>query len=57
MWADTYYVNPFKVNVATSTPSTTNSQVNQTHVGSVPMTSRSEQQPPMAGAQVSTNLR
>ena len=29
MWADTYYVNPFKVSVATSTQSTTDLQVNQ----------------------------
>ena len=55
MWADTYYVNPFKVRVTTLMPSTTNSQVNQTHVDAVPMTSKSEQQPPVAGAQVSTN--
>ena len=55
MWADTYYINPFKVSVTMLMPSTANSQVNQTHVDSVPMTSRSEQQPPVAGAQVSTN--
>ena len=55
MWADTYYINPFKVSVTASMPLTANSQVNQTHVDSVPMTSRSEQQPPVAGAQVSTN--
>ena len=55
MWADTYYINPFKVSVTALMPLTTNSQVNQTHVDSVPMTSRSEQQPPVAGAQVSTN--
>ena len=55
MWADTYYINPFKVSVATLMPSTADSQVNQTHVDLVPMTSRSEQQPPVAGAQVSTN--
>ena len=55
MWADTYYVNPFKVSVATLTLPTADSQVNQTHVYSVPMTSRSEPQPPVAGAQVSTN--
>ena len=36
-------------------PLTADSQVNQTHVDSVPMTSRSEQQPPVAGVQVSTN--
>ena len=55
MWADTYYINPFKVSVTASMPLTADSQVNQTHVDSVPMTSRSEQQPPLAGAQVSTN--
>ena len=55
MWADTYYVNPFKVSVTELMPSTANSQVNQTHVDSVPTTTRSEQQPPVAGAQVSTN--
>ena len=55
MWADTYYVNPFKVRVSTSMPSTADSQVNQTHVDSVPMTSRSEQQPPVAEVQVSRN--
>ena len=55
MWADTYYINLFKVSVATSTPSTTDSQVNQTHVDPVLMASRSEQQPPVAGVQVSTN--
>ena len=55
MWADTYYINPFKVSVATLTLSTTDSQVNQTHVDPVPMASRSEQQPCVAGVQVSTN--
>ena len=55
MWADTYYINLFKVSVAMLTLSTADSQVNQTHVDSVPMASRSEQQPPVAGAQVSTN--
>ena len=55
MWADTYYVNPFKVSVTVLTQSTTDSQVNQTQVDSEPTASRSEQQPPMAGAQVSTN--
>ena len=30
MWADTYYVNPFKVSVTALMQSTTNSQVNQT---------------------------
>ena len=56
MWADAFYINPFKVSVAVLMPSTANSQVNQTHVDSVPTTSRSEQQPPVAGAQVSMNL-
>ena len=55
MWADTYYVNPFKVSVATLMPSTTDSQVNQMHVDSVHTTSKGKQQPPLAGAQVSTN--
>ena len=54
MWADSYYINLFKVSVATLMPLTTDSQVNQTHV---PTTSKSEQQPPVAGAQVSTNPR
>ena len=35
--------------------STANSQVNQTQIDSVPTASRSEQQPPVAGAQESTN--
>ena len=52
MWADTYYINLFKVSVATSTQLTADSQVNQTQVDSVPTASRSEQQPPVA---VSTN--
>ena len=55
MWADTYYVYLFKVSVTMSMPLTTNSQANQTHVDSVPITSRSEQQPPVAGVQVSTD--
>ena len=55
MWADTYYINLFKVSVTTSMLSTADSQVNQTYVDLVPTTSRSEQQPPVAGAQVSTN--
>ena len=50
MWADTYYIKPFKVSVPALMPSTTDSQVNQTHVDSVPMASRSEQQPPVVGA-------
>ena len=55
MWANTYYINPFKVSVTALMPLTTDSQVNQTHVDPVSMASRSEQQPPVAGAQVSTN--
>ena len=55
MWADAYYVNLFKVSVTMSTPLTADSQVNQTHVDSVPMTSKGEQQSPVAGVQVSTN--
>ena len=56
MWADTYYVDPFKVSADASTPSTsltTNSQVNHTQVDTVPTASGSEQDPPVAGAQVS----
>ena len=37
-WADTYYVDPFKVGIDTSTSLTTNSQVNQTQVDTVPTT-------------------
>ena len=55
MWADTYYINLFKVTVIASMPLTADSQVNQTHIDSVPMTSRSEQQPHVAGVQVSIN--
>ena len=56
MWSDTYYINPFKVSVtAMSMQSTADSQVNQTQVDSEPTASRSEQQPPVAGVQVSTN--
>ena len=58
VWADTYYVNPFKVHTNALTQSTVNSQVNQTQVDTVPTTSRSEQQPPVhAGVQVSTNTK
>ena len=53
MWADTYYVDPFKVGIDTSTSLTADSQVNQTQVDTVPTTSRSEQEPPVEGAQVS----
>ena len=57
MWADTYYVNLFKVGIDASTQSTVDSQVNQTQVDTVPTTSRSEHKPPVAGAQVSTNTK
>ena len=57
MWADTYYVNPFKVGTDVLMQSTANSQVNQMQVDSVPTTSRSEHQPPVAGVQVSTNTK
>ena len=52
MWADSYYVDPLKVSADTLTSSTTNSQVNQTQVDTVPTTLGSEY-PPVAGAQVS----
>ena len=53
MWADTYYIDPFKVSANVSTSSTTDYQVNQTPVDTVPTTSGSEQEPPVEGAQVS----
>ena len=55
VWADTYYVNPFKVGTDASMQLTIDSQVNQTQVDTVPTTSRSEHEPPVAGGQVSTN--
>ena len=57
MWADTYYVDPFKVGINASMQSTTNSQINQTQVDSVPTGSRSEQEPPVEGAQVSSHTK
>ena len=57
VWADTYYVNPSKVGTDASMQSTVNSQVNQTQVDTVPTTSRSEHEPPVAGVQVSTNTK
>ena len=57
MWADTYYVNPFKVGTDVSMQLTIDSQVNQTQVNTVPTTSRSEHEPPVAGVQVSTNTK
>ena len=53
MWADTYYVNSFKVSANTLTSSTTDSQVNQTQVDTVPTNLGSEQEHPVEGAQVS----
>ena len=53
MWATTYYVNPFKVSANASTSLTANSQVNQSQVDTASTTSRSEQKPPVEGAQVS----
>ena len=50
MWADTYYVDPFKVSADASTSSTANS--NSTQVDTVPTTLGSEH-PPVTGAQVS----
>ena len=40
IWADTYYVDPFKVCIDVLTQSTVNSQINQTQVESVPTNSR-----------------
>ena len=57
MWADTYYVNPFKVGPDAWTQLTIDSQVNQTQVDTVPTTSRSKHKLPVAGAQVSTNTK
>ena len=57
MWADTYYVDPFKVGIDVLTQSTTNSQINQAQVVPVPTTSRSEQEPPVEGAQVSSHTK
>ena len=63
MWADTYYVDPFKVGINVSTSSTTDPQVNQTQVETVPMSSgkatnptnsRCGQVPPAEGAKVSS---
>ena len=57
MWADTYYVDPFKISANTLTLLTTDSQVNQTQVGTVPTALGSEQDPPVAGAQISPHPR
>ena len=65
MWADTFYVDPFKVGINTSTSLTANPQVNQTQVETVPMSSGKEtsptnprcgQVPPAEGAKVSSQL-
>ena len=53
MWAGTYYVDTFKVGINASTSLTTDSQVNQTQVDTVPTTLGSKQEPPVEGAQVS----
>ena len=53
MWADTYYVDPFKVGINTLTSLTTDSQVNQTHIDTVPTILGSEQESDVEGAQVS----
>ena len=52
MWADTYYVDPFKVSADALTLSTTDSQVNQTQIDTVPTMLRIGN-PPVTGAQVS----
>ena len=57
MWADTYYVDPFKVGIDASMQSTANSQINQTQVDSVPTGSGSEQELPVEGAQVSSHTK
>ena len=57
MWADTYYVDPFKVGINSSTSLSANSQVNQTQVDTAPATSRSEQEPPVEGTQVSSHSK
>ena len=53
MWADTYYIDPFKVSADMLTSLTANSQVNQTQVDTVPTIPGSEHEPPVEGAQVS----
>ena len=53
MWADTYYIDPFKVSADTLASSTANSQVNQTQVDTVPTIPGSEQEPPVEGPQIS----
>ena len=43
--------------INTLTSSTANSQINRTQVDTVPTTSRSEQEPPVEGAQVSSHSK
>ena len=57
MWADTYYVNLFKVGTDALTQLTVDSQVNQTQVDTVPTASGSEHKLPVAVVQVSTNTK
>ena len=57
MWADTYCVDSFKVCINASTQLTTDSQINQTQVDLGPASSRSEQKPPVGGAQVSSHTK
>ena len=53
MWADTYYVDPFKVSANALASLTANSQANQTQVDTLPTIPGNEQEPPVEGAQVS----
>ena len=55
MWTDTYCVDPFKVCIDMLTQLTTDSQINL--VNAVPTDPRSEQEPPVEGAQVSSHTR
>ena len=68
MWADTFYVDPFKVSTDTLIQSTADPQVNQTQVESVPTlsssskainptNSRCEQVPPAEGTKVSSHTK
>ena len=57
MWADTYYVDPFKVGIDMSTSLTANSQINQTQVESVPTNSRCGPEPPVEGAKISSQTK
>ena len=55
MWADTYCIDPCKVGFNVLTQSTTDSQINQTQVESVPANSRCGLEPPAEGAKVSSH--